>query len=117
LHEFALAQDLLKVIELEAKRRGAVRVEEVRLRIGKLAMITSDSLLSAFELVSKGSIAENAHIDVEEEGPQVTCKDCGTRLVSDTELMCPACKGTRLAFSGGTDIKVMSLRTSGDKDI
>lgn len=102
---------------MRAKKQGAVRVEEVKLRIGKLTMVTADSLLSAFALVSKGSIAENAHIDVEEEEPQVTCKDCGTRLVSGTELMCPACKGTRFVVSGGTEIKVMNLRALGDKDI
>lgn len=107
----------MKVIEVRAKKQGAVRVEEVKLRIGKLTMVTADSLLSAFALVSKGSIAENAHIDVEEEEPQVTCKDCGTRLVSGTELMCPACKGTRFVVSGGTEIKVMNLRALGDKDI
>ena len=117
MHELALAQDLLKAIEVEAEKQGAIRVEEVKLRIGKLTMVTADSLLSAFELVSKGSIAENAHIDVEEEEPQVTCKDCGTRLISGTELMCPACKGTRFAVSGGTEIKLMGLRASGDKDI
>jgi len=117
LHELALAQDLLKAIEIEAKRQGVVRVEEVKLKIGKLAMVTADSLLSAFELVSKGSVAESARIDFEEEEPQVICMDCGTRLISDLELVCPACKGTSLAVSGGTEIKVVSLRSFGDKDI
>lgn len=116
MHELALAQDLLRVIEVEAKRQGMVRIEEVKLKIGKLAMVTADSLLSAFELVSKGSIAESAHIDFEEEEPQVICKDCGTRLVSGLELMCPACKGTSVVVSGGTEIKVVSLRALGDKD-
>jgi len=107
----------LRAIEFEAKRQGAVRIEGVKLKIGKLAMVTTDSLLSAFELVSKGSIAENAHIDFEEEEPQLICKDCGTRLASAAEPICPACKGTRLAVSGGTDIRVMGLKALGEKDI
>jgi hydrogenase nickel incorporation protein HypA/HybF len=119
LHEFALAQELLKIIEAEAKGLGATRVERAKLKVGKLSMITVDSIRSTFEIVSKGSITEGAQIDVEEEEPQITCGDCGSHITSGAELVCPSCKGTRLEISGGTDVSVVSISIGGrgDKDI
>lgn len=98
MHEFALALNQLMVMKSKAKRQGWTHVK--KLRIGILSMVTTESLRLAFELVSKGPIAENVGIDVEEEEPQIVGRCYGTHL-------------SRLEVSSGTNVAIVSMRTAG----
>jgi hydrogenase nickel incorporation protein HypA/HybF len=54
MHEFAIAQGLVEIIEEEALPYGGAKVISVKVRIGKLSGVIPDALRFAFEALSMG---------------------------------------------------------------
>jgi hypothetical protein len=55
MHEMALAESILNIVEETARRQGAARVTEVRLEIGELANVESEALQFGLEAGSTRS--------------------------------------------------------------
>ena len=63
MHEMALAESILNIVEETARRQGATRVTEVRLEIGELANVEIEALQFGLEAALPGSLAEGAHVE------------------------------------------------------
>ncbi|HID91473.1 TPA: hydrogenase maturation nickel metallochaperone HypA, partial [Candidatus Bathyarchaeota archaeon] len=77
LHELSTALSILRTAVAVAKRRGADRVEEIDVKVGKLACIDARQLAFAFGIASRGTIAEGAKLRIVEEEARVRCPECG----------------------------------------
>lgn len=65
MHEYGLASDILKLVEIEAKRNKVSKVVGIKLKVGRANMVTPEELQEAFDIVSKDSLASGAKLDVE----------------------------------------------------
>jgi hydrogenase nickel incorporation protein HypA/HybF len=65
MHEKSLLLGLMKQIETMARENGGSRVGVVRLKLGPLAHIEPDHLREHFIDAAKGTMAENARLDIE----------------------------------------------------
>lgn len=65
MHETSLMRGLLTQIEALARQNGAIRVTVVRLRLGPLAPIEADHLREHFVEAAKGTVADNACLEIE----------------------------------------------------
>ncbi len=73
MHEFGLAKTILNSVIKKAEEYNARRVSRIELRIGSLRMVTPISLQEAFNMVSSGTIASQARLDIKETpGEEVT---------------------------------------------
>lgn len=66
MHEFGIAEDILNLVLDEAKRHNIQKVTAIRVQIGEANNLSADSLQFAFGIVSKDTIARDAHIDMQE---------------------------------------------------
>jgi hydrogenase nickel incorporation protein HypA/HybF len=66
MHEFGIAQSILDSVIKKAKEYNAREISRIELRVGLLKMVTPISLQNAFDMVSSGTIANQAKLDVEE---------------------------------------------------
>ncbi|HEC68960.1 MAG TPA: hydrogenase maturation nickel metallochaperone HypA [Candidatus Omnitrophica bacterium] len=66
MHEFTIAKAILKGVLKEVSKHNAKKISRVGLRVGLLKMVTPVSLQNAFDIVSSGTIANQARLDVEE---------------------------------------------------
>ncbi|RKY40660.1 MAG: hypothetical protein DRP76_01425 [Candidatus Omnitrophota bacterium] len=66
MHEFTIAKAILKGVLKEVSEHNAKKISRVGLRVGLLKMVTPVSLQNAFDIVSSGTIANQARLDVEE---------------------------------------------------
>lgn len=64
MHEVSIIEDLIEEIEFQAKAQNAHKVTKIKVKIGKLEELNSDSFHFWFEQLSKGSIAEKATIEL-----------------------------------------------------
>lgn len=62
MHEQSLLRSLMRKIEGIAHREGALRVAEVRLRLGALAHISEEHLREHFAHAAKGGVADGARL-------------------------------------------------------
>lgn len=110
MHEMALAEGVLNVIEDSARTQGFTRVKTVRLEIGRLAAVEPEALRFSFDVVKRGTIAEGAVIEIVDVPGRAWCMKCGdTVAIDERGAACPACGSYQLQVSGGEDMRVSEL--------
>ncbi len=110
MHEMALAEGILQIVEEAAGKQGFSRVTEVRLEIGALAGVEPEALTFCLDAVFRGSVAEGARVELERLPGQGFCLDCGeTVTVLARYDACPKCGGYRVQATGGTEMRVKDL--------
>ncbi len=109
MHEFSIATDVMNNAIDEAKKHNAVRIKEISLEIGKMAMINPEQMRFALEMLSKETIAEGAKMDLEILPLRVECMKNhisevdfdGENLYSTlSKLRCPQCNGDVRVLGG-----------------
>ena len=64
MHESRLVTDILSTVESVAQANNADQVEVIRIEIGALSHITPDGFSGHFDLVSRGTVADGARLDI-----------------------------------------------------
>jgi len=64
MHESHLIEPVIKGISEHAKKEGAQSVSKVRLKVGDLTCVKEDSFRETFSVLSKGTILENAELEI-----------------------------------------------------
>ena len=63
MHELALCQEILAILEAEARRRRFTRVRAVRLEVGAFACASPDAIAFCFDAVMHETLADGATLD------------------------------------------------------
>lgn len=105
MHEFSICRSLISQVEEVARSRRAAAVTAVVVGIGPLSGIHAHELHYAFPIVSAGTLAHRARLDVRHRPLRWRCRDCGTEAESDAaQARCPACRGEDVQLLGGDQI-------------
>ena len=113
MHELALAQNAVELIEAAAQREGFAHARVVRFEIGVLACVEPDALRFAFESASLGSCAQGARIEIVElydlDGAGC-CPACGQLAAMQTLYdLCPCCEAAALRALKGQEMRIRDL--------
>ena len=94
------------------------KIKKIRLKIGEFASIVPDSLTFCFELVSRGTVAEGALLEIENVGLVARCSDCDESFeVRDQVFLCPECGGPALELISGRELSISSIEgETGEED-
>ena len=110
MHELVLTQSILNIALTEAARRRATRVLEIRIKAGVLAGVLPALVQEYFNIVSEGTVAEQARLVIEKTPASISCLDCGAAGTAESVIFtCPACGGTRIRLLKGREFYVESL--------
>ncbi len=110
MHEMSLCESLIGVIEDQASVHDYKRVRTVFLEIGSLACVEPEALRFSFDLVTRGTLAEGAALEIIKVTPQAWCFACGrTVTVQQRFNPCPDCGGYRLRLTGGDSLQIKQL--------
>ncbi len=66
MHELGMVKAILDGVLKKAKEHNARKVSRIKLKVGLLKIVTPVSLQNAFDIVSSGTIANQAKLDIEE---------------------------------------------------
>jgi hydrogenase nickel incorporation protein HypA/HybF len=110
MHEMSLAEGIIQIVGDTARANGGTRVSAVTLEVGRLAAVELDALRFCFDVVSRGSLAEGARLEVVRPEGQAWCLPCArTVTVVATGEPCPHCGSYQLQVTGGTELKVKDI--------
>lgn len=111
MHEMAIVQSIMDIIEQHASMYNAKRVVQVSLEFGALTAVMPSAITFAFEVLSKGGIAEGARVDIKIIPMKLRCMSCGNELVTEVyELACPVCSsGVLNIIEGRDEMRIVSL--------
>ncbi len=102
----SFAQSLIDNVVRIAEEKGAKKVSKVVVEIGKLLMLNPEQLKFCYEVVSKGTIAENSELELIEVKPIIKCSICGKEY--DTPFAICDCGGV-LTVEGGKDAVIKKI--------
>lgn len=110
MHELAVAESLLKIIQDESQKHGLLRVNQVRVHIGKLSTVVPRALSFSFEVISQGTLAEGAHLAMEMVPVTGHCQDCDTDFeIDDYLFLCPQCGGALMMLVSGKELEIVDI--------
>jgi hydrogenase nickel incorporation protein HypA/HybF len=106
-------QAALEIAFEHAAGRGARTVHRIGLRIGPLAGIVPEALEFAFDVLTRGTIAETAELVVEPVPIDYQCAACGREFSApEIVLDCPKCQGILDRSRGGRELEVAYVEVS-----
>jgi hydrogenase nickel incorporation protein HypA/HybF len=111
MHEMAIVESIMEIVEQQAKIYNANKVISVNLEFGALTGVMPSAVEFAFEVLSKGSVAEGATLRVEIIPIKIMCHECGVKSVLEEYApVCPAC-GCEVVtiIQGRNEMRVASL--------
>ena len=76
MHEMSIAQSVLDIILQESQDHEVNRVLSVELKVGELSAVETESLRFCFDLLTKGTVAEGARLNIERVQVTCRCRDC-----------------------------------------
>ncbi len=110
MHELAITQDMFDIVMKQAAEATAQKVTRVKLVIGEMTGVVADSVQFYFDLLSKGTIAEGATINIKPVPAKVKCRTCGRESeLKPFDFTCPHCGGTSLEVVAGNELVVESI--------
>jgi hydrogenase nickel incorporation protein HypA/HybF len=107
VHEIGLAEAILDAVE---KRAAGRPVRRAKVRAGALLRVVDASMNQAFQLVTEGTVAEGAAIDVVVTPARISCRSCGHGASTlDPLAVCPSCGGGDVELTGGDELVLESI--------
>ena len=103
MHEYSILRALLDRVEAEAQARNATAVRRIRVRIGELAGVDPELLLSAYSLLRERSVCQEAELEIDAVEARWQCPRCARLIARGAILCCPAC-GAPARLAGGDEI-------------
>jgi len=110
MHELSLCEGVLQVLENAARTQGFSRINIVCLEIGALAGVELEAMRFSFEVIKKGTLADNAKLEIISLPGQAWCLPCAKNVAIEQRFdACPHCGSYQLQVTGGEELRVKEL--------
>jgi hydrogenase nickel incorporation protein HypA/HybF len=110
VHESALARDLLAAV---LARAGGAPVLVVRGWVAETESLSTESLAMHFAAHARGTVAENARLDLEVRRIEARCGACGVMFRPEYHVvLCPACGSPDAELLGEPGLRLRALEVA-----
>ena len=111
MHELSIALSILDVAGEEVERRGGPRVEAIHLRLGPLAGVVPEALVSAYELAREATPFATSRLVIEEVPIVVYCANCDAErpVRSMQDFCCAVCGAAASKLIHGRELELAAL--------
>jgi hydrogenase nickel incorporation protein HypA/HybF len=110
MHEMALAEGVLRIIEEAARVNAASCIRTVWVEVGALAHVEPEALAFCFDAVTRGSMAEGAKLEIARTAGAAWCMPCGQRVaLARLGDACPRCGSHQLQVVAGEEMRVREI--------
>ncbi len=77
MHEMSLCERVMQILEESAQTQGFSRVIAVRLEIGKPDAVEPEAMRVSFEVIRRGTLADQAKLEIIPLPGEAWCMPCG----------------------------------------
>jgi hydrogenase nickel incorporation protein HypA/HybF len=110
MHELSIAQSIVDIVQQTASSNGAGKVRTIRLRIGELAGVVTDSLEFCITAITAGTDLEGVRLDIESIPLRAQCGKCGKAFaVENNNFFCPGCESGECTVVSGRELQVTEI--------
>lgn len=110
MHEYAVTESILEIVQSEAEKAGVERIESVTIVIGELSAFVDQSIEFYFSALSQGTVAEDAKLIFKKVEARATCYECGNDF-RPTHIFsfCPECHSPVFEVKQGQELFIDNL--------
>ncbi|MCT7960924.1 hydrogenase maturation nickel metallochaperone HypA [Laspinema sp. D1] len=113
MHEVSLMENTLNIALDCALAQNASKIHRLKMRVGDLSGVVPDALEFAFDVVTRGTIAEGAKFEIERVPVVCHCPNCDRNFEPiDLFYECPHCHQLTHHIQSGQEIELTSLEVS-----
>jgi len=110
MHELSVTESVLEIACEHAQKAQAEKVTDIFLVIGRLSSIVDDSIAFYWNVISKGTLCEDAKLHFKRIPAELVCLECNTHYTLDDELVpCPECGSARVRVIAGDEFNLESI--------
>jgi hydrogenase nickel incorporation protein HypA/HybF len=110
MHEVSICESILDILREQAAEHGKERITHVKLVIGEMAGVIEAAMSFSFEVVTKGTIADGAVLEMEFLPLTARCNDCGRDFrVEGYAFSCAHCDSPSIEIVSGRELMVEDI--------
>jgi hydrogenase nickel incorporation protein HypA/HybF len=110
MHEMAIAQSIMDIVEQEMARHGATKVSTIRLVVGEFTAVVPQSLSFCIEMITKGTPLEGVQLEIEPVPLTGRCTGCGEEFaIQEYRFVCPKCESKEIEMIAGKELFVKEI--------
>ncbi len=114
MHELGIMESAMAAVLRTAGEKHAKRVHRVVLRVGSLSGAEPDALRFAFDIVTRGTPADGAVLDIDEVPARAVCPDCSLEFDANAAFIteCPRCRRICGNLRQGRELELSRIEMS-----
>jgi hydrogenase nickel incorporation protein HypA/HybF len=110
MHELGIMTGVMESATASAEQAGALRITNITLSVGEMTEAIEDALHFAFDVLTKGTMAEGATLTINMIAPRSVCLECGAEFDHDRlHMLCPECGGAFTQLIRGKELQIDSI--------
>ncbi|GAB4298619.1 MAG: hydrogenase maturation nickel metallochaperone HypA [Ignavibacteriaceae bacterium] len=107
MHELSIAQEILRIVNEYLPEPTPNSVKSVKVRVGRLSNILTDSLTFCYEALTDQTPLEGSKLEIIELPVKISCANCGSESeIEPPVFACPACGNNQIKIVTGTELRV-----------
>ena len=92
MHEYPVTEQIVRVAVEHAIKNKAARITRISLVVGEMSGFIGDSIGMYFDIISRGTLAEGAVLEIEHIKPKLRCVSCSHYFERKPfSFACPRC--------------------------
>lgn len=117
MHEYAITESILEIVQAEAARAGGGSVDEITLVVGELTTFVDSSIEFYFTEMARGTAAEGATLRFQKIEARAHCSGCGADFRPHNAFFtCPECRSAVFELKQGQELFIESIEVSKAQD-
>jgi len=110
MHEMSLCEDVIQLIEQQAREQHFIKVTTVWLEIGSLAGVEIEAMRFSFDVIARDTIADAAKLEIIHIQGRAACPICKHQTRVSTRFdICPECEHYPLDILTGEEMRIKEL--------
>lgn len=113
MHEVSIMENTLALAIAQAEENGASKIDCLTMNIGTLAGVVPEALEFAFEVLTQGTIAADAQLEIKIIPLVCYCQQCDRDFQPDDYIYeCPYCQQISSNILTGRELELASIVVS-----
>ena len=113
MHEVSVMESAIEIAVEQAKAQNAQQIHRIGMRVGALSSVVPDALEFAFDIVTKGTMAEGATLEIEQVPALCYCPACKIEFEPESFFYeCPQCHQPTAEIRRGKELELSFLEVS-----
>lgn len=113
MHEVGLLSEALDIALEQLRADGGARIHALTFRLGPLAGVDEEALLFAFDVVTAGTCAAGARLNLNRTVARCWCRACNAPFdPPNLQCVCPTCGKSSHEVRAGREFELQSIEVS-----